>query len=103
MTDGVVAQRGRVQAQVRQQTFRARPDLDVLFVLVDNLNGALKTSWLVPSIDFDRLHGTPTSKGGLRFSASTKEGTRDQWSPYRLSPAELPLKIVERLEVLDCR
>ena len=52
----------------------------MLFVLVDNQNGAIKTAWLVPSVDFDRLHGRPTTRGNFRFSASTKEVTRDQWS-----------------------
>lgn len=101
MTDGAVVRRGRFLAQVRSQTFRPRADLDVLFVLVDNANGAVRTAWLVPSVDFDRMHGSPTSKGGLRFSASIKEGSRDQWSPFRLSAAELPLRIVERLTGLE--
>ena len=98
MTDGAVAQRGRIQAQVRSQTFRPREDLDMLFVLVDNLNGAIKTAWLVPSVDFDGLHGRATTRGNFRFSASTKEGTRDQWSPFRLTAGELPGKIMSRLE-----
>jgi len=101
MTDGSVVRRGRFQAQVRSTTFRARQDLDVLFVLVDNVNGLIQTAWLVPSREFERLHGTPTKKGGLRFSASIRDGTSDQWSPFRVSAAELPVKIIERLEVLD--
>lgn len=51
--------------------------------------GALEMTWLVSSVDLARLHGTPTSKGGLRFSASTKEGTQDQWSPYRAQPGRV--------------
>ena len=99
MTDGAVVRRGRIQAQVRSQTFRPREDLDMLFVLVDNLNGAIKTAWLVPSVDFDRLHGRATTRGNFRFSASAKEGTRDQWSPYRLTAGELAGKIMNRLEL----
>lgn len=101
MTDGAVVQRGRFQAQVRSQTFRVRDELEILFVLVDNVNGAIQTAWLVPSREFHRLHGTPTTKGGLRFSASIKKGTTDQWSPFRVSAAELPLKIMEHLEALE--
>jgi hypothetical protein len=100
MTDGAVAQRGRIQAQVRSQTFRPRDDLDMLFVLVDNLNGAIEAAWLVPSADFDRLHGRPTTRGNFRFSASTKAGTRDQWSAYRVTAGELAEKIMNRLEGL---
>lgn len=101
MTDGAVVGKGRFQAQVRESTFRARPDLDVLFVLVDDVNGATRTAWLVPSADFDGLHGKPTTKGGLRFSASIKEGGVDQWSPYRLTASELPRRIVKRLKALE--
>jgi hypothetical protein len=78
MTDGVLPRRGRFQAQVPSQIFRPREDLDMLFVLVDNLNGAIKTAWLVASVDFDKLHGRATTRGNFRFSASTKEGTRGQ-------------------------
>lgn len=88
---------------MRFQTFRLRPGLDVLFVPVDNVRGAIENAWHVPSPDLARLHGKPTSKGGLQFSASTKEGSEDQWSPYRLTAAELPARIVERLERPRCR
>jgi hypothetical protein len=70
----------------------------MLFVLVDNLNGAIKTAWLVPSVDFDRLHGRAATRGKFRFSASAKEGTLDQWSPFRLTAGQLPSKIMSRLE-----
>lgn len=65
------------------------------------MNGAISTAWLVLSDDFDQLHGKPTTKGGLRFSASTKDDSKDQWSVYRHTAAELPLRIVERLEGLE--
>ena len=47
---------------------------------------------------FDRLHGRATTRGNFRFSASAKEGTLDQWSPFRLTAGELPSKIMSRLE-----
>ena len=100
MTDGVVVGRGRFQAQVRSQTFQEREDLDMLFVLVDNANGAIDIAWLVPSLDFANLHGQPTTKGGLRFAAAINPSSTDKWSPYRLTAAELPAKIVDRLEQL---
>lgn len=67
-------------------------------MLVDNLRGAIQTAWLVPSADFGDRHGTPTKSGNLRFAAAISEASADTWSPYRLSAAELPLKIIERLE-----
>ena len=100
MADGAVVAQGRFQAQVRKSTFRVRDNLDVLFVLVDNVNGAISTSWLVPSADFEQLHGKPTIKGGLRFAASISECAKDKWSQYRLTASGLPVKIMERLEGL---
>jgi hypothetical protein len=70
----------------------------MLFVLIDNLNGVIEAAWLVPSVDFDLLHGQPTTRGTFRFSASTKDDTRDKWSPFRLTASELPSKIMSRLE-----
>lgn len=72
MSDGGVATTGRFQAQVRSATFRPRDDLDLLFVLIDIERGAIDTAWLVPSAEFDELRGTPTTRGTLRFSASSK-------------------------------
>ncbi|WP_245567321.1 hypothetical protein [Nocardia vinacea] len=102
MSDGSVAARGRLQAQIRQATFRPRNDLDLLFILVDIEHGTLSAAWLVPSRDFDRLKGTPTSQGTLRFSASASVDSHDKWSSYRLTAAELPQRIVERVQSLDC-
>jgi hypothetical protein len=101
MTDGAIVARGRFQAQVRSATFRPRGDLDMLYVLVDNSCGAIKIAWLVPSPAFDRLHGTPTTRANFRFSAAISGGSGDKWSPYRLPPAELPMRIIERLEALE--
>lgn len=100
MTDGAVIGRGRFQAQVRSQMFQPRDDLDMLFVLIDNARGAIDTTWLVPSADFRARCGTPTTKGHLRFSAALSEGSADKWSPYRLTAAELPARVVDRLEQL---
>lgn len=97
MTDGSVANRGRFQAQVRSQTFRARDDLDMLFVLVDEKKGAIDMAWLVPSADFRDGCGTLTTKGSYRFSASIRADSEDKWTPYRLSAGDLPRAVVKRL------
>lgn len=101
MLDGSVASRGRIQAFVRQATFKPRESLDLLFILVDNEHGTIDTAWLVPSKDFDLLKGTPTKQGRLRFSASASPTSRDKWSRYRLSAAELQVRIVERVRALE--
>ncbi len=78
MSDGARVGTGGFIALVRQQTFRPRRDLDMLFVLVDVQTGALKQSWLVPSPDFAALAGEPNGRGRLRFSASLKAGSLDK-------------------------
>jgi hypothetical protein len=39
MSDGALARTGRVQANVREATFRPRRDLDMLFVVIDPVEG----------------------------------------------------------------
>lgn len=41
-----------------------------------------------------------TATLAVQVKASTKEDRKDQWSSYRLTAAELPVRIVERLEGL---
>ncbi|GAA4153894.1 hypothetical protein GCM10022286_00830 [Gryllotalpicola daejeonensis] len=97
MSDGAVVGRGRFMAFVRDATFRPRADLDMLFVLVDIERGAIDRAWLVPSVEFDAMKGSMTTNKTYRFSASLKADSADKWSPFRLSAAQLPSKIVERL------
>jgi hypothetical protein len=63
MSDGALARTGRVQANVRDATFRPRLDLDMLFVVVDPVEGRIVTSWLVPSLEFHRLVSAPNGRG----------------------------------------
>ncbi|WP_329317915.1 hypothetical protein [Streptomyces sp. NBC_01262] len=101
MSTGVQIQQGRLMAFVRSQTFQARADLDMLFLAVDVERGAITTAWLVPSHDFDATLSEPNSKGRYRFSASLKSDSNDRWTPYRLTAAELPRRILARLAELD--
>ncbi|WP_210480977.1 hypothetical protein [Naasia sp. SYSU D00948] len=101
MADGAVVGRGRFQAFIRSTTFRPRTDLDLLFVLIDNAKGAIEQAWLVPSPNFEASCGRPTTNDRFRFSASLKAGTQDKWAQYRLSAAELPVRIMKRLEDLE--
>jgi hypothetical protein len=101
MSDGKLVADGTVMAFVRSQTFRPRPDLDLLFVAVDITQGRIMNAWLIPSDLFAVNAGNPTSRGRLRFSASLKPGAQDKWVSYRLSPGELAGRILERLTELD--
>ncbi|WP_410646553.1 hypothetical protein [Amycolatopsis sp. cmx-4-54] len=100
MSDSKRVLAGAFVAFVRSQTFRPRPDLDLLFVAVDVTEARLMTAWLVLSEDFAAQAGAPNSRGRLRFNASLKPGSRDRWHRYRLKPAELAPRVLERLAEL---
>ncbi|MBP2335541.1 hypothetical protein JOF41_001719 [Saccharothrix coeruleofusca] len=88
-------------AFVRAQTFRPRPNLDMLFIAVDVDRGAIMTAWLVPSQVYAAGAGRPTSRDRYRFYASMKPDARDRWVDYRLAPSELAPRILARLAELN--
>lgn len=83
-------------ANVGESTFRPRPDLFMLFVVVDSAAGTFDPVWWVPSEEFHNLT-TVNGKGRRRISASLKSGTKDKWSRFRASRQELPEAIVSAL------
>ena len=95
--------RGRFTANVREETFRPREDLYMLYVVVNGPRAEIDLAWLVPSEELAR-HGQRvmmSAKPQLRFGASAKPGTRDKWRKYRLTREELPgalLTAVQRIE-----
>lgn len=95
-TDTTEVQRDRFVAEVRSQTFRPRPDLFMLFVVIDRPKAAIGKAWLVPSEQFDE-RATLTGKGRRRFAASLKPDTQDKWSGYRMEFPELPGAILRVL------
>lgn len=93
-----ISERGRFYAQVRATTFRPRSDLYMLFVPVDVEQGTFPFAWLVPSRQFARR---PVNSRGRRiFIASTKYGTRDQWSKHRVARAGLADEILAAIKKL---
>jgi len=100
MSDSKRVQGGNVVAFVRSQTFRARRDLDMLFVAVDIERGAVMKAWLVPSVEFAAVL-KPQSSGKYRFGASLKEGSKDRWADRRLEAKELAPAILARLRQLE--
>lgn len=101
MSDSKRVQSGGFVAFVRSQTFRARADLDMLFVAVDIERGAVMKAWLVASDDYAAAVGPPNSRGRYKFVASMKEGTKDRWASRRLEAHELAPAILARLTVLE--
>jgi hypothetical protein len=101
MSDSKRVEAGGFVAFVRQQTFRARSDLYMLFVPTDVAEGIFDFAWLVPSADFEAGAQVDKKRGRLRFAASMKPGSKDKWSAYRVERRELPGRILDVLEVLD--
>lgn len=90
---------GSLVAFVRDATFQPRSDLDLLFVAVDVQQGAYTSAWLVPSPEF--AAGTSVNgQGRRRFYASLNETSAARWAKYRLTPSELPERILGRLAEL---
>jgi hypothetical protein len=93
---------GRFAHTVRDQTFRERDDLYLLFVAVDAEEGTFGPVWLIPSVDFARSAPLDTHRR-RRFSASVKEMTRDQWRRYRVERPDLPGRLLALLGQLEAR
>ena len=100
MSDSKRVQAGGLVAFVRSQTFRARADLDMLFVAVDIERGAVMKAWLVPSTEF-AASLKPQNSGKYRFGASLKDDSKDRWSGHRLEARELAPAILKRLAQLE--
>lgn len=95
--DAKTVARNRFIAQVGASTFRPRPDLHILFVVVDGAQGTFGPCWLVPSLTLAERKN-PTAKNRRVFTASLKADTNDWWAEFRHQRAELPGRI---LTVLD--
>lgn len=94
-----MAESAMFRAQIRVETFRPRPDLFALFVAVDQEVGSFGPTWLIPSVELERAPRTAT--GRLRFAASAQPASRDRWSPFRVSRADLAARVLAELRRLD--
>jgi hypothetical protein len=83
---------GTFVSDVREETFRPRDDLFMLFVAVDGRRAKIETAWLVPSPVLDAAAFRVTVKGKrlVRFQASVKDESQDKWREFRLEPPDLP-------------
>ena len=99
MSDSKRVTSGGFVAFVRQQTFRVRQDLYMLFVPVDVIEGTFDMAWLVPSEAFKA--GAQRSGTRLRFSASLKPTSKDKWHAYKVQRSALPQRILGILSDLD--
>ena len=100
-TDAAVVRRGSFIANVRKETFRPRPGLWMLFVVIDRRTATLGTTWFVPSSDFANLARPAGAQRRLRITASSKLGSHDKWTPYRMPFPDLPGRILSLLRTLE--
>jgi hypothetical protein len=100
LTAKTIEKRGRFHQNVRATTFRPRPSLVLLFVVVDASDGTFPFAWFVPSEAFLLRFKSPNSQDRYAFVASTKENSGDQWSEYKCKRAELPNRILATLDTL---
>lgn len=92
-------EKGAFVADTRRATFRPRPDLYFLFVVVDGKQAQFGPVWFVPSAVLEEKGFDVTVEGKklLRFAASAKEDSKDKWRPYRISRDELAAKILSTI------
>jgi hypothetical protein len=100
-SDTTQALQGKFIANVRQQTFRPRDGLWMLFVEVDRPTARLGTTWFVPSTGFAVLANAVGAKQRLRITASTKPDSNDKWRKFRMDFPELPARILNELTAID--
>jgi hypothetical protein len=95
MNDSKQLAAGTFRANVRSVSLRPRPELYVLFVAVDVASGTFDTCWFIPSAEVAKAR--MDSRKRHVFVASAKPQSRDQWSRYRLTRADLPERILDLL------
>jgi hypothetical protein len=96
-------EKGNFGSDVREETFRPRPDLWMLYVAVDGANGSIDWVWLVPSeaLDAEGIRIQARGKNLVRFAASAKDATEDKWRMYRYGPNEWPGQLLEVVAQLE--
>lgn len=87
---------GRFSSDVRQETFRPRDDLYMLYLAINGAKAEIEHAWLVPSkvLASEGVIVTKQGKEHVRIVASAKPDTDDKWRPYRHSSSEFPGKLL---------
>jgi hypothetical protein len=97
---------GTFIADVREETFRPRTDLVMLYLVIDAPKARIDKAWLVPSEELAE-NGFVVKAGGrslVRFQASANENSNDKWRHRRI-PGDALVKelvtMVRELEISD--
>lgn len=97
-TDSKRVQQGGMWAQVKASTFNPRPDLAMLFAVVDPPSATIRPLWFVPSIDFEQLAYHNPTDGTRWIRTRIEEEVQDHWTPYRVQFPELPERIFQAMD-----
>jgi hypothetical protein len=100
LTAKTIEKKEAFRTNIKSATFHPRPGLAMLFVAVDARKGTMPFIWLIPSEEFRAKFAKANTRGRFIFVASTKANTKDRWSQYRCSQAELPDGILAELDTL---
>lgn len=98
-----LSEKGTFVADVRLETFRARDDFFLLYVVIDGSRAELLRAWLVPSSVLESA-GFIVRTGGkecLRFQASSKPSSQDKWRDHRLERDELIPALLKLIREMD--
>jgi hypothetical protein len=93
-------QRKRANAFLNPDTFRPRPDLYLLVLVVDQYEARIQTAWFVPSVEFSE---SKTGKN-RRFQASPDRDLGSPWEDYLMDhpgAEELADRVMSALEGLE--
>lgn len=94
---------GIFSQDIGTSTFCADDKFYICFFLFSIDKYDIEKIWLVPSKDFEKKSQEINSvnyKQKLRFAASPKDDSSDQWRQYRVEKKELAAKIEEIIEKL---
>lgn len=94
---------GQYMADVRLETFTPRPDLYMLFVVMDGLHATVIRAWLIPSTELAvrGFRAFPKGTPHVRFQASSYPHSNDRWRHRRVERDELVPALLSVLRGLD--
>lgn len=89
-------EKGLFSSDVRQETFRPREDLYMLYLSIDGPRAEIEHAWLVPSavLAAEEIGVTKQGKKHVRIAASAKPDTDDKWRKYRYRREEFPAQLL---------
>jgi hypothetical protein len=94
---------GIFSSDVREETFRPREDLFMLYLAINGARADIEHAWLVPSqtLAAEGIRVSKQGKGHLRIAASAKPDTEDKWRDFRHTREEFPQKLLEVVAQLE--